>query len=163
MFKKDGIYRKSAKGSEAITNRQHGLAPKLRSTLILVDGKRSFPEIARLATALGDAEQHLTQLLDDGFIEEAVAPPASAAPAPSLVGNEAVATTSLPEARRFAVRRLTDVLGPTAEDLCLRIESARTPQEYLTAIARAETLVRELRGQETAASFAADLQSHRPG
>jgi len=161
VIRKDAIYRKSAKGTEAITNRQHGLTPKLRSTLILVDGKRRFEEIARLSAMLGDTEQLLDQLLADGFIEEAVA----AAPAPAPAAAAAAApqpALSLPEAQRFAVRRLTDILGPTAEELCLRIESARNAQEFVATLARAETFVREFRGQEVAAAFAAEMQSHRP-
>ena len=158
MIRKDAIYRKSAKGTEAITNRQHGLTPKLRSTLILVDGKRRFEEIARLSAMLGDTEQLLAQLLSDGFIEEA----AAAAPAATPAAAAPQPASSLPEAQRFAVRRLTDILGPTAEELCLRIESARNAQEFLSTIARAENFVREFRGQDAAAAFAAEMHSHRP-
>lgn len=163
MIRKDVIYQKSPKGQEAIGNRQLGLAPKLRSALILVDGKRGVDEIARLSAVLGDPEQLLGQLLADGYIEESTGrapPPAAASASPSPA---AAPTVSLPEAKRHAVRRLTDILGPTAEELCLRIESARSVQEYLAALAKAEGIVRGFRGQEAAAAFAADMQSHRPG
>lgn len=164
MITKSAIYQKSAKGSEAISTRQHGLAPKLRSTLILIDGKRGFEEIARLSAMLGDTEQLLGHLLADGFIEEKVsAAPATAAALPVAVPVPAAGPAlTLPEARRYAVRRLTDVLGPTAEELCLRIESARTAQEFLAAVTRAEGIVRDFRGPETAAAFAAEMQAHRP-
>jgi hypothetical protein len=164
-MRKTAIYQKSAKGLEAIGSRQHGLGPKLRSTLILVDGKRGFEELARLSAALGEAEQLLGQLLAEGFIEEASASLAAAAP-PAALARDAgapTATLSLPQAQRFAVRRLTDVLGPTAEELCMRIESARNLQEFSIAVTRAEQIVREFRGAETAAAFAAEMQSHRPG
>ena len=42
MFNKQAIYHKTPKGTEAIANRQSGLAPRLRSLLIMVDGKRSL-------------------------------------------------------------------------------------------------------------------------
>ena len=48
------IYQKSGKGAQAISTRQHGLTPKQRSMLILVDGKRSFEELAKLAAMLGE-------------------------------------------------------------------------------------------------------------
>lgn len=162
MIQKNAIYHKSAKGLEAISTRQHGLAPKLRSTLILIDGKRGFDEIARLSAMFGDTEQLLGQLLADGFIEPvAAAAPAAAVPAPAPATTPAPAL-SLAEAQRFAVRRLTDVLGPTSEELCLRIESARNVPDFLAAVARAESIVRSFRGAETAATFAAEMQSHRP-
>ena len=41
MIQKNVVYHKSAKGAEAIATRQHGLSPKLRSMLILIDGKRT--------------------------------------------------------------------------------------------------------------------------
>ena len=59
MISKNAVYRKSAKGTEAIANRQYGLGAKLRPVLILVDGKRKFEELVRLSSALGDTEQSL--------------------------------------------------------------------------------------------------------
>lgn len=162
MIRKDAIYQKSAKGIEAMGTRQHGLAPKLRSTLILVDGKRSFQELAKLSATLGDPEQLVTQLAADGFIEEAAGAVAVPSPSPAAAAAPGAPALSLPEAQRFAVRRLTDLLGPTSEELCLRIESSRTAQEFQAAITRAENFVREFRGPDTAAAFAADMQSRRP-
>lgn len=162
MFRKDTIYQKSAKGIEAMATRQHGLPPRLRSTLILVDGKRSFQELANLAATFGDAEQLLSQLSADGFIEEASGAVAVPSPSPAPTATPAAPALSLPEAQRFAVRRLTDLVGPTSEELCLRIEACRNAQEFLAAVSRAESLVRQFRGPETAAAFAAEMQSHRP-
>lgn len=165
MIQKSRIYHKSAKGAEAIATRQHGLAPKLRSMLILVDGKRGFDELARLSQALGEPEQLFDYLLEQGFIEES-ATPAQAAPAsrPAALAPAAGGTTvSLQEAQRFAVRRLTDLLGPNAQTVCLRIEAARNSQDYHAAVARAEDMVREVRGTNAAIDFAAVLEAHKPG
>lgn len=165
MIKKNRLYCKSAKGAEAIAKRQHGLAPKLRSMLILVDGKRGFDELARLSQALGESEHLLDHLLEQGFIEEsATLPEAARAGRPAPIAPAAdVMTVSLTEAQRFAVRRLTDLLGPTAEALCMRIEAARNAQDYHAAIARAEDVVREIRGAHAAIDFAALLEAHKPG
>ncbi len=162
MIKKSAIYQKSAKGLEAIGTRQHGLAPRLRSVLILVDGKRGFDDIARVAGGAADAEQLLAQLLTDGFIQESSGAPVPAAAAPATAAQAKPALTLL-EAQRFAVRRLTDILGPVAEDLCLRIEAAHNASELASAVAKAESIIKEFRGSETAAAFAAEMQSHRPG
>ena len=170
MIQKNFVYHKSAKGTEAIATRQHGLGPKLRSLLILVDGKRSFDELARLSQVLGDTEELLGQLLDQGFIEPvagltpvltqaAAAPPTSpSAPAPLA----AAAPIKLIDAQRFVSRRLTDLLGPNADDLCLRIEKARNLKEFQAAVGRAEGILRQYKSAHTAAEFAADVQAHMP-
>jgi hypothetical protein len=158
---KNAIYHKSAKGVEAIATRQHGLLPKQRSMLIL---------LAKLSAMLGDTVQLLDELEAGGFIEAAAGPePAVAVPrpaiqpvtAPSPLAPEAPAI-SLPDAKRLAVRKLTDAMGPMAEELCLRIEAARTAAEFQTAVARAEGMVRQARGPVTAAAFAAEVAAHSP-
>ena len=169
MIQKNLVYRKSAKGSEAIATRQHGLSPKLRSMLILVDARRSVDELMRLAHALGNTEQLLGQLLDQGCIEPGVdlAEPAAlaspASPRAAAVAAPGTArTVSLADAQRFAARRLIDILGPSAEPLCIRLEAARNLQDFQAALARAQAMVREIRGATLAANFAAEMQAHRP-
>ena len=71
MFDRNATYQKSPKGAEAIATRSAALAPKARSMLILVDGKRSFAELARLGQMLGDPERLLQDLSEQGLIEPA--------------------------------------------------------------------------------------------
>lgn len=164
MIQQNVIYHKSAKGAEAIATRQHGLSPKLRSMLIIIDGKRSVDDL-RLSQILGDTEQLLGQLLDQGFIEPfalvAPAPAATSAPAP-LAAASGKQSGSLLDAQRFVVRRLTDILGPNAEELCLRIEAARNLHDFQTAVARAEGMLRQYVSSHTAAEFMAEAQAHMP-
>lgn len=164
MIQKNVVYRKSAKGIEAIATRQHGLSPKQRSALILIDGKRGFDELGRLSQMLGDTEQLLGQLLDEGFIEEAssAAGPAPRVGAPHIPMPTAAPAMTLTEAQRFAVKKLLNILGPTAETLCLRIEATRNAQDFQAAVARAEGVVRDLRGVNIAAEFAAEMQPRKP-
>jgi len=172
LIQKNLVYHKSAKGTEAIATRQHGLVPKLRSLLILVDGKRGFDELVRLSQVLGDTEELLSQLLDQGFIEpvagqspaatthtgQAARTAPTTAPAPSA----AAAPIKLIDAQRFVSRRLTDLLGPNAEDLCLRIEAARNLKEFQAAVVRAEGILRQFKSAHTAAEFSAEVQAHMP-
>jgi hypothetical protein len=161
---KNLVYRKSAKGAEAIATRQHGLAPKSRSVLILVDGKRSWDQLASLAQGLGSTEDLLVALVSDGFIEPvAVAPVAAAATSRSTAAVAGAGRgPSLTDAGRFAVRRLTDLVGPNADDCCLRIEAARNVQEFGVAIKAAHEMLRQLRGTQAAEQFAAELQARMP-
>lgn len=173
MISKSAVYHKSARGSEALAKRDPALTPKLRSTLILVDGKRRFDELAKMAQVLGDAEQLLGALADLGFIEPAAdgAPEPVTMPTPiDVTGPASVPapppsqfpSVPLAEAKRFAVRRLTDLLGPTGESLCLRLEAARNAQEFMSAVHRAEAVLRDFNGAKVAAQFAADIEAHRP-
>lgn len=178
MIQKNLVYHKSAKGTEAIATRLHGLGPKLRSMLILIDGKRGFEELVRLSSMLGDTEELLGQLLDQGFIEPnaeapsraASQPATAAAPSAAAAGPVAAAAApiapaaaiSLPEAQRYVSRRLTNLLGPNAEELCLKIEAARTVKDFQSAVARAEGILRQYKSANTAAEFAADVQAHMP-
>jgi len=172
VIQKNLVYHKSAKGTEAIATRQHGLGPKLRSTLILIDGKRSFEELVRLSSMLGDTEELLGQLLDQGFIEPNAETPSLAASQPATTAAPiaaaaapiaaAAAPISLPQAQRYVSRRLTDLLGPNAEELCLKIEAARTVKDFQSAVARAEGILRQYKSANTAAEFAADVQAHMP-
>jgi hypothetical protein len=162
MLNKQAIYRKTPKGAEAMANRQVGLAPKLRSLLIMVDGKRGYVELTALASVVGDCEQWLSQLADDGLIEPitgaALAAPASAAaatPAPSIAAT-------LPEARRFASRFLTEMLGPSSEVLCMKIESAANLADFVVAVKRARDTVRDVKGAQAAERFVAQVELHTP-
>lgn len=164
---KAAIYQKSARGTEAISLRLHGLGPKQRSLLIMIDGKRSFDELARLSAMLGDTEQLMAELEVGGFIETVAG---AVAPAPAVAGNPPSTTTvtgsapstPLPEAKRLAVRLLTDIMGPMAEDSCLRIEAARNAAEFAAATAKAETLLRQAIGTAAANRFAAEIAAHQP-
>jgi len=158
VISKNAVYRKSAKGTEAIANRQSGLGAKLRPVLIMVDGKRKFEELARLSSALGDTEQLMEQLLADGFVERVAASTPAVKAGPSV---PAAPAATLPQAQRLAARRLTDIMGPTAEQLCIRIETTRTWQEFDVAVAHAEEILRGFRGSQLADSFAAEIKTYR--
>ena len=74
------IFRKTAKGVAEIETRAHRLPPRMRSTLILVDGKRDADDMRALVTQ--QADESLAALLEQGFIE-AVGETMRAAPAPA--------------------------------------------------------------------------------
>lgn len=169
MFDKTRTYQKSAQGAQAFATRHAALTPKLRSLLILIDGKRGYDELAKLGAMLGDVEQSLTHLAELAFIEpvpgSVSSAPSPASPPPPPVPEAAPpghVTVTLIQAQRQAVRRLNDLLGPNAEELCLRIEAARNAHDYLVALARAEGTVRQFRGERAAAQFAAEMAAQRP-
>lgn len=152
----DKLYRKTAAGSDAIATRHAALVPRERSLLILVDGKRSAGELARLGAGAGDAADVLATLLAQGFIEAVPGQAAVAAARPAA--NEPF---PLAKARTLAVRRLNDLLGPSATDLCMRLEATHTPQEFRTAVRRVEAALREVVGPQRAAQFVSEVENPR--
>jgi len=176
MVPNNAVFRKSAAGQDALAHRDATLGLRLRSLLILVDGKRPVDELAKLSPG-ADVPALLSQLLQLGLVESAAGPATSAstapAPAPAASATEAAAVPqadaaapakplTLQEAQRAAVRCLTDLLGPDAESLCMRIEAARSPQDFQAAAKRAETMLRSVGGPKMAATFLRSVEGYRP-
>jgi hypothetical protein len=167
MFNKQVVHHKTPKGVESIANRQSGLAPRLRSLLIMVDGKRSFSDLTALT---GECEALLEQLAQDGMIEPAGgAAPVAAGPVSAWPDSQAATTSptplvvaSLPEAKRRATKLLVEMLGPTSEVLCMKIESAGKLSDFVSAVKRAREIVRDVRGTAAAERFIAEIETHTP-
>jgi hypothetical protein len=144
------VYRKTDKGVAEITTRAHRLVPRLRSALILVDGKKTDDELAKLI--LAEPAATLASLLADGFIDVlatlAERPPErkSVTPAP---------TVAFETLRRDAVRQLTDQVGPAAETVAIKIERAKTMAELEPLLVQGGQILRNLRGTAAAQAFAA--------
>ncbi len=178
MINRSLAYRKSAKGVEAIANRQSGLAPKLRSVLIMVDGKKTGEELYKVCAALGDAQAMLAELVTGALIEPvtggSVAAAVSSAGAPAAAAAPAVAASasgfgavsqpgpSLAEAKRLAVRLLKEILGPLADDSCIAVESSKDIEQYTAAVKKAYTLIRNVRGGEVAGRFGQEIEAQFP-
>jgi hypothetical protein len=159
------IFRKTAKGISEIETRAHRLPPRLRSTLILVNGKRDSADLKLLISQQG--EETLQALVDQGFIEAVgetvhaappAAPPVAAAPAAAY----AAATPDFVTLRRDAVRALNDALGPAAESLAIRMEKSHDETELRPLLTQAAKLVAGARGQAAAEAFAARFPSAAP-
>ena len=114
----NSILTKTPKGVEEVETRKHKLEPRLRSMLIMVNGKSSAAE---LAAKLPQGQAMLDELAKQGFVEGAkasAAAPAAAAPAakggkPSNVGIE-------------LARALTAALGPDAESMAIKLEDRKS-------------------------------------
>lgn len=167
MFNKQAIYHKSPKGMESIANRHSGLGPRLRSLLIMIDGKRSFSDLVGLT---GECESLLEQMAQDGLIEPVggTAPMAEGSPS-TWPDSQSAATAptplvvvSLSEAKRCAARLLVELLGPTSEVLCMKIESADKLADFVSAVKRAREIVRDVRGAVAAERFIAEIETHTP-
>lgn len=143
------IFRKTAKGVDEIQTRAHRLAPRSRNALILVDGQRSDEDLGRLIQL--QAAETLQALAAGGFIEavaSAVAPATAQAPPAAPLRPIDVALV-----RREAVRRLTDLVGPAGEDLCIRMERCKDIDALRPLLANARQIIVNTRGALAAAQY----------
>ena len=156
------VFRKTAKGQTEIETRVNRLVPRLRTSLILVDGRRTDEELRTLI--LSEPDEVLANLLDQGYIEViSSSTPSSSRSAPA---EAAAAPRSSPrkleETRRMAVRFLNDNLGPSAESLALKIERAQDWAELMPHLEMAEHFLRSGRGTAVAQEFADKFLEQSP-
>jgi hypothetical protein len=159
------IYSKTPDGQNEIETRARKLSPRARSTLILVDGKRSSTELGKLVQ---QADETLQALLEAGLIEAVAvksAPVKDAEPAPAAAPApvSGMALVEFEATRRDAVRAINDLLGPEAENLALRMERATDADQLRVALERAVAYIANARGGGAAAQFAAKFLGNPPG
>ncbi|MDB5768661.1 MAG: putative proline-rich protein [Collimonas fungivorans] len=63
------IFDKTDRGRTEIATRGQAVAPRLRTLLLLVDGKTSNDELLRKVAGLGLGQEHLDELLQAGLIQ----------------------------------------------------------------------------------------------
>ena len=158
----DPVYKKTTKGQEAIATRAHGLVGRPRSLLILVDGQRPQSALAALAAGFGDVVQMLAQLQVDGYVESVHAAGTGTGTAADTTPRSPPSGATLVMAKQLASRQLMQILGPTSDTLCLRIEAARNRTEFIEAIRRAYAVVADIRGRTQAEAFGAVVEANLP-
>jgi hypothetical protein len=148
------IFRKTAEGQSEIETRSHHLVPRLRSALIMVDGKRSDDELRKLIGP--QADETLQTLLQQALIEAvAVVPPARvpAKPAPTAGAAAAPQARNFETLRRDAVRELTELVGPMGELVALKMEGARDTSELRPLLDLAVQVIQNTRGSGAALEY----------
>ena len=158
------VYSKTPKGVAEIAARSAQLPMTTRRVLIMVDGRRTVDELAVLLRP-GEIDTVMTQLESAGLIQRSSS--SHSLDVPTVGGREmdAMPTTqgapssddtnpmTLEEAKRRAVRELTDRLGPDAEGLAIRIENCRTIEDFRERVREAERFVTAALGQAAAADY----------
>lgn len=150
------FYRKTRIGQTEIETRALRLLPRLRSLLIIIDGRR---DAAALQALLGYAPATaLQELLGYGLIEAVaqhmLAPAAAggnSVPSTPAATSDAAAFTAL---RKAAVRALNDALGPAGETLAIPMERSPTEAELRPLLQRAAALVGSVRGAAAGRAYA---------
>lgn len=152
------VLRKTGKGADELRSRRHGLGPRLRQLLILIDGRREVAELARMLPG-PDLAGQLERLERDGFVaRSALAEPAvaerarsHATPTPAQAAAPAGAPAAVPEDLRTLCARVTralhDTIGPHGDDFALRIERVRTIDELRELLPAVLSIVEACNGR----------------
>ena len=181
---KSAVFAKTDEGREALTGRPPGLTPRLRSLLIMTDGKRTVADLDKMLGADGAAAPLLEQLMAQRWVqghgqglsasapvdtasiptlvtvasaEVKVAAPPAEAPMPT-----AVVIWPFSDARRRVVRFINDQLGPMGETLAMRVEGCKSPAELQTALPRIRDGLRNFKNAATVQQFDQDIAVHLP-
>jgi hypothetical protein len=165
---RNAVLVKTGKGAEEVKSRTFGLAARLRSVLIMVDGNSTVADYLARFGAIPDIEGSLQQLLDQGFVDAraaAAAAPPAASPPPAPQGAGATGTSEpLPATQKEAVielsRIMIDSMGPNADAFTGRLERARTRAEFVEMAERCALVLDNLgaRGKARAVQFRARAQ-----
>ncbi|BBB60697.1 hypothetical protein UNDKW_2424 [Undibacterium sp. KW1] len=163
------IYDKTEKGREEITTRKHQLASRLRTLLVMIDGKQSAADIMKKVSALGLTEQNLQELLEQEFIVEigqqaesadgtAESPPHSTAAATSPVADSS-ATLAMTDAERFQAlynfynETIKSAIGLRGYGLQLKVERAANIDDFRALRQAYIEAVQKAKGPEMARSL----------
>ncbi|HRP75673.1 MAG TPA: hypothetical protein PKZ27_08745 [Rhodocyclaceae bacterium] len=120
------VYAKTEVGHEEISSRTRRLPARVRTMLIMVDGRRSVGELLNNSPVPAESHAHLETLVEGGFIAPVgvvgggVAPAATTAAvsvAPPPAGD-------LDEAKRVVSRMLMEMIGPEADFFTGRVDDA---------------------------------------
>jgi hypothetical protein len=132
----EAVLKKTGKGVEEIETRNYKLEQKLRTLLIVVNGKATGADLVKQFAQIGDIRPLLEQLLADGFIEAA----ASAA--------------EFKEIRIQLAQALTDALGPAGDPIVMRLEACKTPEEARAFVETQRAMLEKVVGPRGAAFLA---------
>ena len=153
------VYAKTDLGQEEIDTRVRRIPARMRTMLIMVDGRHSIGELLANHPTPDEARGYLESLLEGGFIaprEAPVAPAPVAVPAATAAAGAASATAVTPdlgEAKQVITRMLIDFLGPEADYLALRVEKLSTRDELLAEVEKLSTMLVQSVSSNAASRF----------
>jgi hypothetical protein len=155
MLDENLVFHKTQAGATEVTAPVHGLPPKLRRGLIMVDGARTVADLApmfrpgEVDLILGELQKLGLVSLEGGRLAEVLDATAQDAAAAGAIPPE-----RFEEVRRRAMREISDRLGPNGDTLALKIERCRTPEELRVALREAEKIMASFLGAEYGRTFA---------
>lgn len=147
------VFFKTEKAVEELSLRNHGLRPKARQILVLLDGKRALSALAALIST-ADLHPLLIELKTSGFISEqpAAISPATPAPRTETEANIALDPVRLTRAKAYLIEISQQHLGLLASKLQREIAEANDNASLRNALAHWNMALRESRSGASVAS-----------
>jgi hypothetical protein len=156
------IYQKTEKGSEEILSRKYKLAPKLRTILILMDGKTSVDKLAGVAKHMGLPEDYLAYMEKEGYIcmlgvspykgaARTSAEAAAATVAASVTAATRSAAKQFRHAQKFMNDTAVDAVGVRSFFFTLKLEKCNTTKELAELLDDYTKMIVKGNGKEVAA------------
>jgi hypothetical protein len=118
------VLSKTAKGREEIDTRKYKLDQRTRSVLITINGKLTMRELAKQFAQMSDLQAVLEKLVQDEFVQEQLDPAAR-----------------LNQARAEIAAQIVAALGPDAENIAIKVESAKTIEDLRAYLESRRTLL----------------------
>ena len=169
------LFDKTDKGREEIATRKYHLAPRLRTLLLLIDGKHSVESLLKQVAGLGLSEQSLNELAAQGFIRavaepEAATPTAPTAPRPVRAGKAAAGVPVfeglLPDGQTqfqaiyfFYLETIKNLIGLRGYALQHKVERAATVPELRELRQACLEAVQKTKGRQVAEEVAVQLDA----
>ncbi|MFC5472793.1 hypothetical protein [Paraherbaspirillum soli] len=160
------IFDKTDLGRDQIKTRDQALAPRLRTLLLLVDGKTSDDELLKKVAGLGLGPEHLDELRQAGLIQVSAdrsntaampaSPSSNAPPPPSSEPVLPPGQTQFEAIYHFYNDTIKNMIGLRGYSLQLKVERASSiedfrelRQAYLEAVhkAKGDEIARSMRGR----------------
>jgi hypothetical protein len=167
------IYDKTAKGKEEIATRKYQLAPRLRTLLVLIDGRRTEEELLHNVAGLGLGASALAELLEHGYIVlatsyaslaessvEQASPADVSTAAPAAQAPQSAQTAQIAQFQSiydFYNKTIKNTIGLRGFTLQLKVEKASSVAELRELRHPYIEAVQKARGSETAAALARQL------
>lgn len=104
------VLQKTEKGFDEIKTRGQGLEQRLRTLLIVVNGKTTGADLVKQFAQLGDVQPALERLIAEGYVREA--------PVSTVVDFKGI--------RLQLSHALTDAIGPAGDAIALQLEKCKS-------------------------------------
>ena len=138
------VLSKTAKGREEVETRKHKLDQRQRMLLITVNGKLTAAELVAQFSKTGDVMPLLEQLAKDGFVAPALDPAAQ-----------------LQQARKELVAIVAEALGPSGDDIAIKIEAAKSLEDLHAYLESRRTMLDNALGKAKAPAFWTKVNSFK--
>ncbi len=135
------VLNKTRSGADELAHRTGAVPQKLRSLLILVDGKTSFADLLRKCAFLPECAEHLAWLMQNGFVQ-ALSPSIPAA-LPSAAAASPMSAPDTPSARNALLALAHELLGVNGNAVVKRLQDTEDTREALgQTLERCHKLIR---------------------